>query len=208
MNVLIKRSSLILLTNWMQRILLTAGILAIGYCGFVLIDTWNFERRVNRQLERSMADQRASESEIQATASSAQSAAVGADGLIGRIEVSRIGLSAMIIEGTSNKTLRRAAGHIAGTALPGQLGNAGIAGHRDRFFRPLRNIRMDDFITITTPGKLYRYRVIWAKVVGPNDVDVLAPDGTEVLTLVTCYPFYFVGAAPDRFIVRAERVKS
>jgi len=117
-----------------------------------------------------------------------------------------IGLSVMVIEGTGAKALRRAAGHIAGTALPGQPGNIGISAHRDTFFRPLRNIRQDDIITLTTMGGEYRYRVVSTRVVNPSGVEVLGPSQTEVLTLVTCYPFYFVGSAPQRFIVRAERV--
>ena len=126
---------------------------------------------------------------------------------MGRIEISRLGVSAMVIEGTTKSTLRRAVGHIAGTALPGRPGNVGLSGHRDTFFRPLRNIRQDDIITLTTAIAEYRYRVVSTKVVGPRDVAVLDADGAEILTLVTCYPFYFVGSAPDRFIVRAERVR-
>jgi sortase A len=127
--------------------------------------------------------------------------------LIGRIEIARIGLSVIIIDGDDGKTLRRAAGHVPGTALPGQPGNVGITGHRDTFFRPLRNIKVDDVITLTTLQGEYRYRVVSTKVVSPKDVAVLASTGGDVLTLVTCYPFYFVGAAPNRFIVRAERFK-
>jgi sortase A len=79
-------------------------------------------------------------------------------------------------------------------------------GHRDTFFRPLRNIQRNDIITLTTLGGEYRYRVVSTKVVGPYDIAVLDSDENEILTLVTCYPFYFVGSAPDRFVVRAERV--
>jgi sortase A len=82
----------------------------------------------------------------------------------------------------------------------------GIAGHRDTLFRPLRNIRRNDVITLTTLAGEYRYRVLSTEIVSPSDVTVLQSDGHEVLTLVTCYPFYFVGPAPDRFIVRAKRV--
>jgi sortase A len=82
----------------------------------------------------------------------------------------------------------------------------GIAGHRDTFFRPLRNVQQNDIITLTTTGGEYRYRVVSIMVVNPDNVAVLNPDGNEILTLVTCYPFYFIGPAPQRFIVRAERV--
>jgi sortase A len=128
-------------------------------------------------------------------------------GLVGRIEIARLGLSVMVVEGDDGKILRRAAGHVPGTALPGQSGNVGITGHRDTFFRPLRNIQKDDVITLTALQGEYRYRVVSTKIVSPDDVSVLDPTSGEVLTLVTCHPFYFVGAAPNRFIVRAERVK-
>jgi sortase A len=134
------------------------------------------------------------------------SSAIGPDGLIGRIEIPRLGLSAIVAEGTDRTTLRRAVGHVPGTALPGQPGNAGLTGHRDTFFRPLRNVLQNDIITVTTLGGEYRYRVVSTRVVKPTEVSVLQPTGNEILTLVTCHPFYFVGAAPNRFIVRAERV--
>jgi sortase A len=122
------------------------------------------------------------------------------------MEIPRLGLSMVVAEGIDGRTLRRAIGHIPGTALPGQLGNVGIAGHRDTFFRPLEDIHVDDIIEITTPWGEYRYRVVSSRVVSPDDVAVLDPTSNEVLTLVTCHPFYFVGPAPNRFIVRAERV--
>jgi len=124
---------------------------------------------------------------------------------LGRIEIGTIGLSAMILEGTDGKTLRRAVGHIPGTALPGQQGNAAIAGHRDTFFRGLRNILKDDEITLTTSNGTHRYRVDSTQVVEPEDIWVLDHSDESILTLVTCYPFYFVGPAPQRFIVRAHR---
>jgi sortase A len=111
------------------------------------------------------------------------------------------------MEGSDEATLRHAVGHIAGTALPGQPGNVGIAGHRDTFFRPLRNIRKSDMITFATPTGESRYRVVSTRVVGPRDLGVLGNTAEDVLTLVTCYPFYFVGSAPSRFIVRADRVR-
>jgi sortase A len=122
------------------------------------------------------------------------------------MEIPRLGVSVIVAEGTNESILRRAGGHIAGTSFPGQGGNVGIAGHRDTLFRPLRNIRQNDVITLTTLAGEYRYRVMSTEIVSPSDITVLQPEGHETLTLVTCYPFYFVGPAPDRFIVRAERV--
>jgi sortase A len=114
-------------------------------------------------------------------------------------------LSKVVVEGDDATDLQLAPGHIPGTALPGEHGNVGIAGHRDTFFRPLQFIREGDIIALATPNGTYRYRVISTEIVTPDDVQVLDPTKTDVLTLVTCYPFYFVGSAPKRFIVRADR---
>ena len=146
----------------------------------------------------------------QAEADRARAVSLGIDGLagspLGRIEISSIGLAAMIMEGVDGKTLRHAVGHIPGTPLPGQQGNVALAGHRDTFFRGLRNIHKDDEITLTTLHGSYRYRVDSTQVVEPKDTKVLSATADDFLTLVTCYPFYFVGPAPKRFIVRAHRV--
>lgn len=198
MKILIKTTSARPALQWAQRILFGIAFLMLGYCAFVLADTWIFQRRENAALERFVPKQPA--------VTSPGVALPGPEGLIGRMEVQRLDVSVMVVEGTSGKTLRRGVGHIAGTALPGQPGNVGIAGHRDTFFRPLRNIQRDDIITLTTPQGEYRYRVVSTKVVNPDNVAVLNSDGDEVLTLVTCYPFYYVGPAPDRFIVRATRM--
>ncbi len=111
-----------------------------------------------------------------------------------------------MLPGTDDRTLDRAVGHIEGTAQPGTDGNSGIAGHRDGFFRGLKDITPGDVIELDTlQGKdVYRVERTW--VVNPEDVSVLDPTSTRALTLVTCYPFYFVGSAPRRFIVRAVRV--
>jgi len=184
-----------LMLRWSRRLLFAVGASALGYCTFVVVDSRMFQQRELHQLE----------SQLRLTAVSA-SVTPNTNGLIGRIEIPRLGLSTMVMEGTAEATLRRAVGHIAGTGLPGHRGNTGIAGHRDTFFLPLRNIRREDAITVTTLRGQYRYRVVSMKVVNPENVGVLDSDGGEILTLVTCYPFYFVGSAQERFIVRAERV--
>jgi sortase A len=125
---------------------------------------------------------------------------------IGRLEIPRLQLTVMVREGADEGTLRRAVGHIPGTALPGRIGNVGLAGHRDTFFRPLRDIHKGDAIDLQTESGTYHYVVRSTEIVGPRDVGVLAASGGETLTLVTCYPFYYVGSAPKRFIVRAAQV--
>ena len=126
--------------------------------------------------------------------------------VIGRIDIPRLGVKAMVREGADESTLRKAVGHIPGTALPGGVGNVALAGHRDTFFRGLRNIRKNDAIDVETENGTYRYLVQSTKIVGPRDVGVLATSGGDTLTLVTCYPFYYIGSAPKRFIVRATQV--
>ena len=126
--------------------------------------------------------------------------------VIGRLDIPRLKLSVMVREGADEGTLSRAVGHIPGTALPGKIGNVGLAGHRDTFFRALRNIREDDTIELETTGGMYHYVVKSTKIVTPRDVSVLEASGGETLTLVTCYPFYYVGSAPKRFIVHAAQM--
>ncbi len=207
MRILVRKGPLGAILRWAQRLCFAAAILLLGYCGLVVGDAWIFEQRENRTLQR-LLDNQASAGSLQFRPASSTPGppAIAASGLIGRIEIPRLGVLAVVVEGISTTTLRRAVGHIPGTALPGQTGNVGISGHRDTFFRPLRNIRQNDTITVTTLVGEYRYRVVSTKIVGPSDVAVLGRSGKEILTLVTCYPFYFVGSAPDRFVVRAERI--
>jgi sortase A len=186
--------------KWAWRVLLAAGLAALAYCGFAVIDGWMYQTREAGRLDDILLARQRS------PAAMPELPATMEKGLFGRMEITRLGLSVMVSEGVDRLTLRRAAGHIPGTGLPGQPGNVGISAHRDTFFRPLKDIRTDDIITLTTVRAAYRYRVVSTQVVPPSDVAVLAPGDDQVLTLVTCYPFYFVGAAPDRFIVRAERI--
>jgi sortase A len=112
------------------------------------------------------------------------------------------------MEGVDQTTLRRAIGHIPGTALPGAAGNVGLAGHRDTFFRSLKDIKIRDLIQVSTLKGKFTYEVVSLRIVDPRNVGVLAPSGENLLTLVTCYPFYYVGPAPKRWIVRAKQVSS
>jgi sortase A len=123
--------------------------------------------------------------------------------LVGRIEVPRLKLSVLAREGADVATLRRAVGHIPGTALPGASGNAGFAAHRDTFFRPLKSVQNGDEVIVTTTRGVFRYLVTGTRIVEPSDVSVLDPTPGATLTLVTCYPFDYVGSAPQRFIVQA-----
>jgi sortase A len=123
--------------------------------------------------------------------------------VIAMMDIPRIGLSVAVVEGVDDEQLRLAAGHIPGTSFPGENSNVAFAAHRDTHFRPLRSVRLDDEIAVTAGARLFRYRVVSIKIVKPEDIQVLYPADGETLTLVTCYPFHYIGAAPSRFIVRA-----
>jgi sortase A len=198
-----------------------AGIVVLGYCAYVLLGARLYQAYESRQFQEAVDNARSPAANAEPPATSPGAAApTGATSLtvkknasaarrdlpLGRIEIARIGLTAMIMEGTDAGTLRRAVGHIPGTPLPGEQGNVALAGHRDTFFRPLRNIQNDDEITLTTLDGSSLYRVDLLRIVEPKDVDVLKNTGDAILTLVTCYPFNFIGPAPKRFIVRAHRI--
>ncbi|HKB71352.1 MAG TPA: class D sortase [Thermoanaerobaculia bacterium] len=123
----------------------------------------------------------------------------------GKIEIPRLGVAGEIREGADDDTLRVAVGHIPGTALPGPTGNVALAAHRYGYFKGLRHVRKGDEITVTTPGGIFHYAVDRIEIVEITDVQVLEPTPDPTLTLVTCYPFDYIGAAPQRLIVRAHQ---
>ncbi|HLH16084.1 MAG TPA: class D sortase [Bryobacteraceae bacterium] len=182
-------------------LLVVAGAL-LGYCLASYIGMKVFQVREARRFEQELHNRRPSAKPVPPTARRVEPP----EGTVeGRLEIPRLGLRVMVIEGANDDDLSRAAGHIPGTALPGEPGNVGIAAHRDTFFRPLRGIRLNDEIALETPQGVSRYRVVSTRIVRPADTQVLNPDGHDTLTLVTCYPFHYIGHAPKRFIVRAER---
>jgi sortase A len=190
--------------KWSRNLFLVVGVLILGYCGFVLLNAKLYQTHETRRFQQQIRDFKRDTSSEGAVHK--VSFHLFAGKTLGEIELTRIGITAMVLEGTDERTLRRAVGHIPGTPLPGQSGNVAIAGHRDTFFRALRNVRQDDEITLMTLEGSFRYRVDSISVVGPEDIRVLDNTGGDILTLVTCYPFDFVGPAPGRFIVRAQRI--
>jgi sortase A len=125
---------------------------------------------------------------------------------MGRIEVPRLHVSAAVANGDDDGTLSVAIGHLPDTPFPWEAGNSALAGHRDTFFRQLRNIRVGDDMRVVTPYGDFTYQVSRTLIVTPDDLSVLEPTAEPTLTLVTCYPFSYVGHAPKRFIVQAVRV--
>ncbi len=125
--------------------------------------------------------------------------------VLGILEIPRLNLEVPVYDGASDLHMDRGAARIDGTAMPGEPGNLGVAGHRDGYFRVLKDIELGDEITITTADGPESYVVLELKIVDPSAIEVLGPTVQQSVTLVTCYPFYFVGHAPERFIVRAVK---
>jgi len=183
----------------LEQLLLVIGLVSLGYFAYVVAESHLYQAMENRELDAILA------SAPSAPEQHVPRPPTAPGSMIGRIEIPRLGVSTIIRAGSDARTLRLAVGHINGTAFPGESGNIGLAGHRDTFFRRLRNIRVGDEIRIVTPGETYTFTVEETSVVKPRDVWVLNATPTPVLTLVTCYPFTYVGSAPNRFIVRANQ---
>jgi sortase A len=201
--------------HWWKALSLLEGALWIGACGILFYLIFLVAEAVITQtrLARTFEQSRDLESRSVPSAPTFRPAApkrANADFArpgISRLEIPRIGLTAMVLDGASSQTMRVGLGHITGTSSPGENGNVAIAGHRDTFFRPLRRIQEGDEILLETPAKALTYRVSSTEIVDPSDVAVLRSHGKDELTLVTCYPFSYLGPAPKRFIVHALLVR-
>jgi sortase A len=186
-------------------VLLAFGVVALGFAASAIIDARVYQSSERKRFERERQDAAVS-AVAGATTRAAVAAPVPTDGVsIGEIQIPRLGLRAMIAQGESAPILRRSVGHLSDTALPGEVGNVVLAGHRDTFFRPLSGVRAGDSITLKTRDGEFEYLVESTSVVAPSAVEVLEPTGGRTLTLITCYPFSYIGAAPNRFIVRARQ---
>ena len=186
--------------------LLVIGIAALTTYGLLELEKVRGQADLREQFENGGTDQLPAELPGDAAQGEERSSRAPRGTVLGRLTAERIGLDVMIAEGVDRSTLRRAAGRIPGTARLDSEGNVGIAAHRDTFFRPLKDIQRGDVLEVETQKGAYRYRVEWLAVVDPNDVQLLQPSSDAELTLVTCYPFYYVGPAPQRFVVRALRI--
>ncbi|HET9830292.1 MAG TPA: class D sortase [Vicinamibacterales bacterium] len=179
------------LASWL---LLGVGILLLAYAAYVVIDARVYEARALKRLAQERSAQVAVPEPVEGAG-------------IGEIRIGRLDVSAVVVQGESEVILRRAVGHLARTALPGDEGNVVLAGHRDTFFRPLKDILQGDRITLQTSQRAFEYVVESTSIVKPTDVGVIEPSGGHTLTLITCFPFYYVGPAPNRFIVVARETE-
>ncbi|HEX7669424.1 MAG TPA: class D sortase [Polyangiaceae bacterium] len=201
--------------RWLRRAEIALAILGVSLVGGALaaiVNTQVYQARQGRAFsdmeQRAAAPADGLESPPTSVASEPSPPAPEADPFVlGRIEIPRVGISAIVREGDDDTTLSLAVGHIPGTARPGERGNMALAGHRDSFFRALRLIQLHDTIRIRTASRSYDYLVDSTEVVKPEETRLLDPTRDAVLTLVTCYPFGWIGHAPNRFIVRASRLQ-
>jgi len=187
-----------------QYALATAGTLALGFYLANVLESKFYQKTEARNFDK---ERRIREGSKGTSLGPIAPTVIPRNGdVVGKLEIPRLNVSVMVVEGADTSNLKHAVGHITGTVLPGELGNVGIAGHRDTSFRPLRLVQPNDTIALLTLRGAYQYRVVSTNVIQPRDVHVLDSAGSDTLTLVTCYPFYYVGPAPERFIVRAERL--
>lgn len=186
--------------RWVSRIFLLAGISALTYAGYAYASACMFQRSESISFDDSFNHTQPPDAPV-------VDHIVLEGGVIGRIEIGRLGLSAIVVEGDSPSLLRRAVGHVPKTAMPGDSGNIALTAHRDTFFRPLRKIQKGDVITLATIGGQYQYAVESTAIVSPSATEVLQSSGKPELTLITCYPFYYVGPAPSRFVVHAYKIE-
>lgn len=205
-----------ILLRWLERGLLLVAILCLGGWAWAWLDakyTQDHDSQILDDARDSAAASAGVESAqqtdrldtFQPATNQPPQRQLAEGSLFGRIAIPRLDVSTIVLEGVDISTLRRGAGHIPDTAQPGDHGNVGIAAHRDSFFRALKDIRKNDIVRLETLEGTFRYRVDWTRIVTPEETAVLDDTPDPELTLVTCYPFYYLGSAPKRFIVRAIR---
>ena len=188
-----------------QYFLLVLGCCALGYYATVAAAATYYQARSRAESDK-VADHRVDPTHDVWFLLGRPLRAGSGLALLGRLDVPRIGLSAMVADGTDSRVLRLAVGHVPGTAVPWSPGNVALAAHRDTFFRRLGELHPGDAIRVTVAGSQYHYKVVFTGIVNPSETWVLGPANGRTLTLITCYPFHYVGAAPNRFIVRARQV--
>jgi sortase A len=191
---------------WAERVFLIAGTAMLIGWALLVADASIAQRVARRSLETVTIAAPPPLPRVPESMGVPPASTVRRGSALAALSIPRVDLSAVVLHGTDARTLRRGPGHLENTALPGDAGNLVIAGHRDSFFRPLRNIQIGDDIFLDAPGRRFHYRVTSLRVVPPHDVSVLAPTREPTLTLITCYPFWVLGNAPDRFVVRAAAV--
>jgi sortase A len=191
---------------WINRALITVGLACLIFYSIATVRAWRFQRAAKSQIEEMISIERPTPPAVREHVPAPSKPLIPGE-IIGRVDIPRLKLSAAVAEGDDDKTLGKAVGHLPDTPLPWERrGNVALAAHRDGLFRSLEGIRIEDDVRIVTARGEYHYRVKKTHIVDPDDVWVIAPTDTPTITLITCYPFSFVGNAPRRFVVHAELV--
>jgi len=190
-----------------QRLLVIGGVACLGWYAFVATRAWRYQTAKHAVAVQMPVTPPSADAGRPADNPPVPPSDLPIGDPIGRIEVPRLHLSAVVANGDDDGTLRVAIGHLPDTPLPWEQGNSALAGHRDTFFRGLRGIRVGDDMRVLTPYGDFTYQVTRTVIVMPNDLSVLEPTPQATLTLVTCYPFSYIGHAPKRFILQAARLE-
>jgi len=208
--------------RWIERLLVAVGVVCLGYYGYMSVEARQFQREQAATFESLLPPAESASGREVTQASSgetspgrpdgraggraAPSAPVAGSGVLALLDIPRLDISTPVLSGDDDATLDVAVGHLPDTPKPWESGNSAFAAHRDGLFRPLRNIRVGDEVRVRTLEGHFTYRVRETKIVLPTDLSVLEPGEGPTLTLITCYPFNFVGNAPKRFVVHADRL--
>jgi sortase A len=182
-----------------QRLFVWMGVAALAYAGGTVAYSSIYQHYESWKFGQEVAVPR-----VLNTALTEEAPDLRDGDLVGKLEIPRIGISLMVFQGTAETTLIRGAGHVPGTPSPGADGNVVIAAHRDTFFRKLEGILPGDRIQVLTVRRSFEYVVDSTEIVDPADTEAMESRDYPELTLITCFPFYFVGSAPKRFIVHAH----
>jgi sortase A len=194
----VEQARRVLTRRWLSLSLMLAGALLLTYVGSQYFAMYAKQRSLSRQWQ---------EENVRAKAGNGKAVSGAADDGLTRISIPRIELDAVVVEGTSYKQLAVAPGHLTDTATPGEDGNAVITAHRDTFFRHIYELKKGDNILIQRRGEVYKFEVTSKKIVTPDDVSVLRHSKDARLTLITCYPTYYIGPAPERLVVISKLVE-
>jgi len=186
--------------NFLSGVLIAGGSCLLYIGGHDLLDSRIGQAEAARTFEQPVPDT----AETRAATQPASLHSVNRGDTLAKLKIPRLDTELYVVEGDGHRELRRGPGHLAGTALPGENGNCVIAGHRDTHFRVLKDIREGDDIILQTSAGQFLYRVKRTRIVSPENTSALAPTKTAELNLITCYPFYYLGSAPKRFIVEAQ----
>jgi sortase A len=206
--------------RWLERALLVLGVACLGYYAYRTVEAESFQRQQTAAFETRLDDaEKASRSDtpVHATQGTSERRHVAAprsrpavahsDDVIALLEIPRLKLSSPVVSGDDDQVLDVAIGHLPDTPRPWESGNSALAAHRDGLFRSLRHVRLGDIVRLRTEHGEFEYEVRDTRIVQPTDLSVLKPTNERVLTLITCYPFSFIGSAPQRFVVRAEELR-